>query len=240
MHEFSEAELVARPDFDLLTSRTFKLSPSDFAFLYEECRRCYYLKVKYGISRPRTPMASIYKQAEGAIVARLRSEELSCVVNGAPSGYLRFGERWVRSRIISFPNCKSTCFISGKFDLVTDLQTGGYAVPDIKMSKVKDPYLLKYGRQLHSYAYALEHAKTGSPSLSPIQRLGLIVFEPDAFANGKPGKGFLRGAVNWVEVERDDAAFMRFLAGVVSMLEESVPPEASADCNWCHYRGIGS
>jgi PD-(D/E)XK nuclease superfamily len=239
MHEFSETELVGRSDFDLLNAHNFKLSPSDFAFLYEECSRCYYLKVKYGISRPRTPMATIYKQAESAIVTKLRTEELSCVVNGAPRGYLRFGERWVRSRTISFPERKSTCFISGKFDLLADLQAGGYAVPDIKMSKIKDPYLVKYGRQLHSYAYALEHARTGSLSLSPIQRLGLIVFEPNTFTNGRAGNGFLRGAVNWIEIDRDDAAFMNFLAEVVSMLEEPVLPEASPDCSWCGYRGIG-
>jgi len=239
MHEFSEADLGGISGLDFLSSRCFKLSPSDFAFLYEECPRCYFLKVKYGISRPRTPMATIYKQAEGAIVARLRTEELSGVVNDAPRGHLRFGERWVRSRVISFPDLRSTCFISGKFDLLADLESGGYAVPDIKMSKVKDPYLAKYSRQLHSYAYALEHARPGSISLTPIRRLGLIVFEPDAFASGRAGNGFLRGAVDWIEIQRDDAAFVRFLSAVVSMLEAPVPPEASPDCNWCGYRGIG-
>jgi hypothetical protein len=139
----------------------FKLSPSDFAFLYEECQHCYYLKVKYGVSRPRTPMATIYKQAEGAIVNRLRTDELSSVVLGAPCARLTFGERWVRSQLIHFTDHPSTCFISGKFDLIAALGDGGYAVPDIKMSKVKDPYLQKYGRQLHSYAYALEHAERG-------------------------------------------------------------------------------
>ena len=31
----------------------FKLSPSDFGFLYDECKRCFYLKVKHGFNRPR-------------------------------------------------------------------------------------------------------------------------------------------------------------------------------------------
>jgi hypothetical protein len=184
-------------------------------------------------------MAAIYKQAEGAIVDRLRIEGLSRVVSGAPQGRLLFGERWVRSRIISFPGCTSTCFISGKFDLLADLGTGDYAVPDIKMSKIKDPYLVKYGRQLHSYAYALENARSGSLSITPIRRLGLIVFEPDEFARVEAGDGSLRGAINWVEVQRDDVAFMKFLATVVSMLENPVPPEASPECSWCGYRGMG-
>jgi PD-(D/E)XK nuclease superfamily len=217
----------------------FKLSPSDFAFLYEECPCCYYLKVKYGVARPRTPMATIYKQAEGAIVDRLRTEGLSSVVNGAPNGRLRFGERWVRSRRIYFPEHSATCYISGKFDLLADLESGGHAVPDIKMSRVKDPYLAKYGRQLHSYAYALAHAGPGSLSLAPTERLGLIVFEPNSFANAGGGRGSLVGALNWVEIPRDDYSFMQFLSGVVSMLAKPSPPEPSRDCVWCAYRGIG-
>jgi hypothetical protein len=106
------------------------------------------------------------------------------------------------------------------------------------MSKVKDPNLVKYGRQLHSYAYALEHARPGSPSLNTVERLGLIVFEPDSFNNPQPGTGSLTGAVNWVEIPRDDAAYLKFLSELVSMLEEPCPPEASPNCNWCMYRGI--
>lgn len=221
------------------TARSFKLSPSDFAFLFEECRRCYYLKVQYGISRPRTPMATIYKQAEGAIIKRLRAEELSSAVNGAPEGRVRFGERWVRSLSICFPGHQSTCFISGKFDLLADLENGGMAVPDIKMSKVKDPNLPKYARQLHSYAYALEHAALGSLSLGPVTRLGLIVFEPNTFGNSGTGNGSLTGALNWIEIKRDDNAFLEFLSEVVTMLEQPVPPEPAPDCAWCAYRDVG-
>lgn len=238
MLEFPQTQPINHPEL-FVPMECFKLSPSDFAFLYEECPRCYYLKVKHGIARPRTPMATIYKQAEGVIVDRLRTEDLSEVVSAAPRGRLQSGERLVRSRPITIPGHRSTCFISGKFDLLIALEGGGYAVPDIKMSKVRDPNLIKYGRQLHSYAYALEHAKLGSPSLSPIERLGLIVFEPDSFSNSQPGSGSLIGPVNWVEIPRDDDAYLEFVSELVIMLERPVAPEPSPDCIWCTYRGIG-
>ena len=38
----------------------WKLSPSDFAFLWEECRRCFYLKVVSDFKRPSTPMPKIF------------------------------------------------------------------------------------------------------------------------------------------------------------------------------------
>ena len=35
-----------------------RLSPSDFAFLWEQCKRCFYLKVVHGIRQPSMPMAA--------------------------------------------------------------------------------------------------------------------------------------------------------------------------------------
>ena len=32
-------------------SEIFKLSPSDFGFLYDECKRCFYLKVKHNYTK---------------------------------------------------------------------------------------------------------------------------------------------------------------------------------------------
>jgi len=41
----------------------YRLSPSDFAFLYEGCKRCYYLKVVHGISQPSIPLPALGETA---------------------------------------------------------------------------------------------------------------------------------------------------------------------------------
>ena len=46
-------------------SEIFKLSPSDFGFLYDECKRCFYLKVKHKFNRPRSIMPSIFIKIDG-------------------------------------------------------------------------------------------------------------------------------------------------------------------------------
>lgn len=46
----------------------YKLSPSDFAYLYEECKHCYYLKVRRGIERPKGVFPAIF----GAINTRIQ------------------------------------------------------------------------------------------------------------------------------------------------------------------------
>lgn len=44
----------------MITRHSWKLSPSDFAFLWEECKRCFYLKVVNGIQRPPLIMPKIF------------------------------------------------------------------------------------------------------------------------------------------------------------------------------------
>jgi hypothetical protein len=91
-------------------------------------------------------------------------------------------------------------------------------------------------RELHAYAYALEHPAPGAAGLAPVTRLGLLVFEPERFATETAGLGALTGAVSWVEIARDDGLFFGFLAEVLSVLERPEPPGGAPLCDWCVYR----
>jgi hypothetical protein len=93
-----------------------------------------------------------------------------------------------------------------------------------------------YGRQLHAYALALEHPADGALALSPISRLGLIYFTPDSCAHPGPLRQALEGNLKWIEVLRDDAAFMGFLESVVLLLDGPMPPLEPASCGWCDFR----
>ncbi len=42
--------------------------------------------------------------------------------------------------------------------------------------------------------------------------------------------------MEWVEIKRDDDAFVDFLGGVVSVLDGPLPPPESENCDWCVYR----
>jgi hypothetical protein len=38
----------------------YRLSPSDLTFLYDGCKHCFVLKVKYGISPPAIPIPGVF------------------------------------------------------------------------------------------------------------------------------------------------------------------------------------
>jgi len=214
----------------------FKLSPSDFAFLWQECKRCFYLKVARGFGRPQLPFPGIFGTIDGAMTACYNGMRTEAIAPGMPSGTVRFGQRWVRSRPIDVAAGAPTCYISGRFDSVVEFDDGTYGVIDFKTSTARGGHVRTYSRQLHAYAYALENPAPNQLALAPITKLGLLIFEPSSFVHLSHEVVNLRGGLTWIEVPRDDAAFLDFLRQVVSVLSQPEPPEPARGCTWCEYR----
>ena len=148
----------------------WKLSPSDFAFLWEECRRCFYLKVVSDFKRPSTPMPKIFTTIDQLMKQRFAGQRKEEVVAGLPGGVFEYSEHWVESRPLAVPGHASSCFIRGKFDTVVRFDDGGFGVVDFKTSARNSEHIPLYARQLHAYACALEQAAPGRPALSPVRR----------------------------------------------------------------------
>ena len=218
-----------------LAVRNWKLSPSDFAFLWEECKRCFYLKAAGNFPRPHGLMPKIFTVIDNEMKKALGGRRTETIAPGMPPGVVRFGEKWVESGPIRLPGRSSTCFVRGKYDTVVRFDDGSFGVIDFKTSSAKPGHLVLYARQLHSYAHALEHPAAGAFALGPVSRLGLLVFEPDAFA-GRDGAALLTGGLAWVEIQRDDRILFEFLGEVLDLLDRPTPPEPSPDCEWCQYR----
>ncbi len=56
----------------------WKISPSDLTFLWDECPRCFYLKVRHKFKRPGLPFPKIYQDRladEGCIPGPLHTED---------------------------------------------------------------------------------------------------------------------------------------------------------------------
>lgn len=221
---------------DVRVSASHKLAPSDFAFLWDECRRCFWLKTARGIDRVKTPMPSIFTAIDGRMKTFYegrRTEQISALL---PPGRVAHSGRWVESEPLALPGRATKVHVRGPFDTVLAFDDGSYAVVDFKTSHQKPDNVAKYARQLHAYAYALEHPAEGALGLSPVRRLGLLVFEPAGYDALPDSEATLAGRVQWVEIEKDEAAFLAFLAEVAAVLESPEPPEAAEDCKWCAFR----
>ena len=153
-----------------------------------------------------------------------------------PAGIVQFREKWVKSIPISFPGTSTQCIIKGRFDAIMAFEDGSYGIIDYKTSDASEEKAAFYSRQLSAYAYALENPAPGALSISPINHLGLFIITPNRFEQMPNGELAFVTRTTWMDVPRDDATFLEFLTGVVTLLDEPIPPDPAEDCGLCNYR----
>ncbi len=213
----------------------YKLSPSDLTFAYEGCKRCFYLKMVHGIVQPSMPLPSIFSKIAGLLKDHYDGKPNSELHVDLPPGVVSHGEKYVRSDIIQLPDHEATCYINGRFDIVVSFDDGTYGVIDFKTSNPSRDSANMYSRQLHAYAYALEHPAPGKLSLSPVTKLGLLYFYPDSVNQQNIDRLFYEADITWIEIEKDEQGFLKFIDEVLGVLELSEAPEHSPNCQWCSY-----
>lgn len=214
----------------------YRLSPSDFAFLWEECKRCFYHKYVDGFKRPFGGFPAIFGTIDSEMRREYLGERTEKMSPELPPGTMTHGEKWVESGLIHVGDHAATVSIRGKLDAVVTFDDGTYGVIDFKTSSVK-PYSIRlYSRQLRSYTYALENPAPKKLALSPITRMGLLAYTPYTFKADEPGHATLAGAMSWHEIKRNDSSFMGFLDEILTVLELPEAPPAGEKCAWCKYR----
>ncbi len=213
----------------------YKLSPSDLTFSYQGCKRCFYLKAVKGIPQPSIPLPSIFTKIAGLLKEHYDGKHTSELHIALPTGTVSHGERRVRSLPIQLLNHDATCHISGRFDIVVSFDNGTYGVIDFKTGNPSSESARLYRRQLQAYAYALEHPAANALALSPVTKLGLLFFYPESVDQQSAERLSYGAEITWIEIEKDEGGFLRFIDEVLDVLELPEAPEQSPSCQWCGY-----
>lgn len=213
----------------------YKLSPSDLTFLFDGCKRCFYFKIKHKIAQPSIPLPSIFSNIAGLLKTHYDGKRTEDLHPGLLPGTIKYGEKWIQSRTISLEGHTNTCFIKGRFDVVVEFDDRSYGVIDYKTGNPEGEASSHYGRQLHSYAYALENPAPGALGLSPVTKLALVYFHPTEVSRRMPNWLAFDSEIVLKDVARDDEGYKRFLGGVLDILDSPTPPSANHECAWCAY-----
>ncbi|MEI6040308.1 MAG: PD-(D/E)XK nuclease family protein [Candidatus Berkelbacteria bacterium] len=209
----------------------YKLSPSDFAYLYEECKLCYVMKIKDGIYQPSMPMPGVFSAINTRLQGNLVGKNLKSLSDDLPDGEVVKQEGWVESIVVPQTNV----FIKGKYDLLVDNHDGTYTLVDLKISQPDESKIDKYKTQLAAYKFALENPAQGEPI--KISKLALLIFYPDKvdFSDGVARLDF---PPKWLEIPDDQPGFIGFVKEVNELLIGPLPEEGPS-CKWCQYRHLG-
>jgi len=214
----------------------WKLSPSDLTFLWDECKRCFYLKVRHDFRRPSAPFPAIFGLIDQKMKDIYLGHSTRRISPDLPEGKAIMSGRWVTSAPIIHSVSGNSAFILGIFDTVVQFDDGSFGVVDFKTTTVKSDHVNFYSRQLHAYAYALKHPMPGKLHLHPVTRLGLLCFDPREMSEQPDGGLNLMGPATWLECPLDEVSFVAFIDEVLTLLTLPEAPEAGTDCAYCSYR----
>jgi hypothetical protein len=217
----------------------WRLNPSDFAFPYEECRRCFWMKVAGGVPRPRTPFPKVFTLLDAQTKRFFAGKRTTEIAAALPPGRVIYGERAVRSGRLFVPGHERPVLIAGRFDAAFRFDDGTFGLVDFKTTVPRDENVGLYSRQLHAYALAAENPAPGGLLLRPVTQLGLLCVEPTAMVRHRGGVAY-GGQPHWVEIPRADDVFLGFLGEVLSVLERKSPPLPAPACQFCDYLTTGA
>ncbi|KKS83425.1 MAG: hypothetical protein UV59_C0040G0022 [Candidatus Gottesmanbacteria bacterium GW2011_GWA1_43_11] len=207
---------------------TFKLSPSDFAYLWQDCKFCYYQKVKFGISH-----SGVFPAMFGRINSLLQNSimgmNLKDIHPDLPSGIIEIQEGFMKSQPVNGTNC----YISGRFDILSKLEDGTNAIIDFKITTPVEEKIQKYASQLQAYKFALENPERGGKPLK-ITKMGVVSINPEEMKLTN-GKVVFTNKPTWHPVEDDEASFYEMIKEISTVLNGDLPAP-SETCNLCVYR----
>lgn len=209
----------------------FKLSPSDFKYLWEDCKHCYYRKVISGITLPSIGIPAVFTKMSGLLQNALQGTDPHNLHPAIPSGKFVLKEGYLKSTPIP-PSNRS--FINGRFDLLIEFNDGTHGVIDVKITDAKDEDLDKFSRQLHAYKFALENPAENSNKVARISKIGLLIVSP-ADITIEDGHLIFRTTPVWKEISQNSDKFFSFIQEVEDVLNGPIP-SISSTCNWCRYR----
>ncbi|MDP3988142.1 MAG: PD-(D/E)XK nuclease family protein [Candidatus Levybacteria bacterium] len=209
-------------------TQMYKLSPSDFAYLWEECKFCYYQKVKLGVSHSGifpAMFGRINKLLQDSVIGK-NLQEISTEI---PSGIIDRQEGFIKS--IQIPG--TNCYLNGRYDLLIKLDDGTFAIIDFKITTPDEEQILKkYATQLHAYKFALENPMDGNPV--KISELGIVSVHPNEMKL-IDGKIVFTSTPAWHPITEDMDSFMGMIREIDLVLNGRLPKPSEA-CRLCIYR----
>lgn len=207
----------------------YKLSPSDFAYLWSECKHCYYQKVKNGIHHSGA-FPAMFGRINGLLQNSIMGMNLQAIHPSLPSGSIDIQEGWMKSKPI--PGAED-CFLGGRFDILSRLDDGSYAVIDFKITPPDEEKIQKYASQLHAYKFALENPDNGNEPLQ-ITTMGIVSVNPEAMKL-ENGKIVFTTMPTYHPVTENMDEFFQLIKDISQVLNGELP-ESSMNCSLCQYR----
>ena len=215
-------------------TKIFNFSPSEFAFGYERCKRCYYDQ-KVNNIKVSLPFPPVFSKLD-VLQKNFYHDKSSDLLGGkiAPGVIKTDYSKTQKSKILE-DNKGRKFQLKGRIDAYVK-HKDNFSIIDFKVTDIDEKKIDTYATQLLAYAIMFDQPDVGFLKLNPIKDLGIFCFEPDTIVDYQNTPNF-KMKTQFYLIERDDKKMFEFITMVIDMLEGK-NPTSKKKCSICKVRGI--
>ena len=215
-------------------TKIFNFSPSEFAFGYERCKRCYYDQ-KVNNIKVSLPFPPVFSKLD-VLQKNFYHDKSSDLLGGkiAPGVIKTDYSKTQKSKILE-DNKGRKFQLKGRIDAYVK-HKDNFSIIDFKVTDIDEKKIDTYATQLLAYAIMFDQPDVGFLKLNPIKDLGIFCFEPDTIVDHQNTPNF-KMKTQFYLIERDDKKMFEFITMIIDMLEGK-NPTSKEKCSICKVRGI--
>ena len=213
-------------------SKPYLFSPSEFAFGYSGCKRCYYdlkvndIRINFGFPTIFSKIDSIQKK----FYHNKSSKYLN--TNKVPEGIIKTDYAKLHKSEVLYDHKDRAFQLRGKIDAYID-HKDFFSIIDFKVTNISEKKSLTYMTQLNSYAIMFEKPDQNYLKLNPVKNLGIFCFEPEnLILKNTPA---LEMSTQYFEIKRNDDLYLKFITDVIDFLEGDIP-SLNNECSLCNLK----
>ena len=234
----SEKEFIKKRKNDKihkLQGLVFNYSPSEFAYGFEGCKKCYYDK-KINNIELKSFFPPIFNTFDRLQKNYFNGKNSKLIDNSIEDGVIVADyEKIIKTKV--FYDLKKRPFtMSGKIDAYIK-HNNGFSVIDFKTTNISESKIGLYETQLQSYALMLENSIETSLSLSPVIGLGILCFEPNEITNQNKNLADMKWYTKWYKINLDKThkKIITYITKIQDFLLDGESPMPSEKCNVCNF-----
>ncbi len=212
-------------------SKVIVFSPSEFAFGYSGCKRCYY-DLKVNDLKIQSGFPSIFSKLDSLQKKYYHNKKSSILnSNSLPDGVIKTDYSKLQTSKVLTDNNGRKFQLRGKIDAYID-HHDFFSIIDFKVTNLNEKKVNTYKTQLISYAFMFENPNDEkSLKLFPVKKLGIFCFEPNKLKEISNKPSFEMNT-SFFEIKRDDNFYLSFITSVLDFLEGDTP-NFSENCSLC-------
>ena len=221
---------------EIKEKKMFNFSPSEFAFSFESCKRCFYDKKVNGIEL-KTFFPAMFSKFDSMQKNYYHSKSSKEISDDLEEGEIISNYNKMLKSEVLYDLKERPFTMTGKIDAYIK-HKDTFTVVDFKTTAINENKINTYATQLQSYALMMEKPKEGSLKLTPIKRLGIFCFDPSNISKANDKNCNIHMNTKWFDIPRDDGNLIKYITKIQDVLYSKEIPESGTNCGICNFRKI--